>query len=87
MTSLVLHAAALLTGAAVLFGVLVYAATRHVREGVVVLLDLLLAAGLLRLLTIDTWTAIASVAAVVVIRKVAATGIRLASARRSITAS
>ena len=41
------------------------------------LLELLLAAGLLRLAAASTWTALATAAVVVAVRRVAATGIRL----------
>ena len=55
--------------------------TRRVTVALPVLLDLLLAAGLLRLSATASWQAIASAAAIVVIRKLATLGI--AAARRA----
>ncbi len=60
---------------AVLCGAAVLLATRLVRVALPVLLDLLLAAGLLRLALADSWTAIGTAAAVVALRKVAVAGL------------
>ncbi|HET7684058.1 MAG TPA: hypothetical protein VFK34_10380 [Marmoricola sp.] len=68
--------------AAVVLGVAVFLATRHVRSALGVLLDLLLAAGLLRLGTDQSWSAIASAAALVVVRKLAMSGVTTASRSR-----
>jgi hypothetical protein len=67
-------------GAAVLLGTLAVAFCASPRAGLHVFLDLLLAAGLLRLATADTWTAIATAAAVVAIRRVAVGRLRFADA-------
>ena len=56
--------------AGLLLGCLVLLATGRPRPALGILLDLLLAAGLLRLSTLGTWSAIISAAALVVIRKV-----------------
>ncbi|WP_214056558.1 DUF1622 domain-containing protein [Nocardioides aquaticus] len=61
-------AALLITVAAVLLTVLIWLATRAWRPTVPVLLELLLAAGLLRLSVNDDWRAIAGAAAIVAIR-------------------
>ncbi len=61
---------AVLTGA-ILAGGLVLAGTRQVAPALAVLLDLLLAAGLLRLAAEPTWTRLATAAAVVAVRKLA----------------
>lgn len=63
-------ASTVVAGTALLLGSLTGAFCASPRAGLRVFLDLLLAAGLLRLATADTWTAIATVAAVVAIRKV-----------------
>ena len=67
-------------GAAVLLGTLTVAFCASPRAGLHVFLDLLLAAGLLRLAAADTWSAIATAAAVVAIRKVAVGRLRFADA-------
>lgn len=61
-------AAVLITAAAVLLAVLIWLVTRAWRPTVPVLLELLLAAGLLRLSVNDDWRAIAGAAAIVAIR-------------------
>jgi len=63
------------TGAALLCGAGVLVASRSVRAALPVLLDLLLAAGLLRLGSADTWTAIGTAAAIVALRKLVVTGL------------
>jgi hypothetical protein len=73
--------------AAVVLGIAVFLATRHVRSALGVLLDLLLAAGLLRLGADQSWSAIASAAALVVVRKIAMSGVATASRSREQTAS
>lgn len=71
-----------LTAAAVILGAAVLATTRDVRAALAVALDLLLCVGLLRLSSADSWTAIVTAAMVVAVRKIAASGLRVA--RRSI---
>ena len=73
--------ALVIAAAAVALGVLSAVTTRSGATGLAVLLDLLLAAGLLRLAVADTWTAIGTAAAVVAVRKLA--GVGIAAARRS----
>lgn len=58
----------LITGAALLIAVLTGITTRAWRPTIPVFLDLLLAAGLLRLGAADTWEAIATAGAIVMIR-------------------
>jgi len=65
----------LVAAAAVLIGLLVLAVTRSVRTALPVLLDLLLAAGLLRLSADLGWGAIAGAAAIVLIRKLVSFGL------------
>ncbi|MGN6611598.1 MAG: hypothetical protein ACTHLJ_07460 [Angustibacter sp.] len=62
-------AALVLASAGLLLAAVVLASTRSLRPALGVLLDLLLGAGLLRLTFLNTWTAIASAAARVAIRK------------------
>jgi hypothetical protein len=61
--------------------------TRRLSAALPVLLDLLLAAGLLRLSATASWQAIASAAAIVVIRKLATLGITAARRARTQPAS
>lgn len=62
--------ATVITGAAVVIAVLVWMATGGWRPAMPVFLELLLAAGLLRLSAADDWHAIAAAASIVVIRAV-----------------
>lgn len=71
----------LVVAAALLSSGLALLVTRRVGVALPVLLDLLLAAGLMRLSATATWQAIGSAAAIVVIRKLATLGI--AAARRA----
>jgi hypothetical protein len=76
-------AAALATiAAAILAGALVLLRTRSLRQALPVLLDLLTAAGLLRLAAAPTWSALAVTAIVIVLRRLVTAGIRTASAAR-----
>jgi hypothetical protein len=79
-------AAAAVGTAAVLCGAGVLLVTWSVRAALPVFLDLLLAAGLLRLAVTDSWTAIGSAAAVVV-RKLAVAGITRSAAPRASSTS
>lgn len=74
MTAVLLLASRSLAAAGILLGGLALAATRRVHVALGILLDLLLAAGLLRLVLADTWSAIATAAALVAIRKVVVLG-------------
>ena len=76
-TSLVVQAATVLTGAAIVITGSVWVRTRSWQPTVPVLLDLLLAAGLLRLSVTDDWRTIAGAAAIVAIRTTIRTGVRL----------
>lgn len=69
LASISTAAALLIAAAGLALGGLALATTRRLRPALGVLLDLLLAAGLLRLAFLDTWKAIASAAALVVVRK------------------
>jgi len=73
----------LLVAAALALFALTLLSTRRITTALPVLLDLLLAAGLLRLSATGTWQAIASAAAIVVIRKLATTGISAAQRARA----
>jgi hypothetical protein len=76
-------AAALLTvAAAILAGAVVLARTRSTGRALPVLLDLLTAAGLLRLSAVPTWDALAVTAAVVALRRLVTAGVRTASTAR-----
>ncbi|HET6562344.1 MAG TPA: DUF1622 domain-containing protein [Marmoricola sp.] len=81
MTAVAGELAQLVAVAAVVLAAAAYVATRRLGAALPLLLDLLLAAGLLRLSVGQSWTAIGSAAAIVVIRKLAMGGI--ARARRS----
>jgi hypothetical protein len=72
--------APILVAAALVISALVLAATRSPATALAVLLDLLLAAGLLHLNADAAWSAIGSAALIIVIRKVA--GLGLAAGRR-----
>jgi hypothetical protein len=61
--------ATVLVGAAVVAGLATLAGTRRPVLALGVLLELLLAAGLLRLAAVDDWTGIATAVAIVVIRR------------------
>jgi hypothetical protein len=75
VTTLLEDVATAVAVAGVLVGVAAFLATRAMRPSLSLTLDLLLAAGLLRLVVVETWTGIVSVAAVVLVRKLAAGGI------------
>ena len=80
MTDVIEQAAVLLSAAGVLLGLAVTVATGRLLAGLPVFLEFLLAAGVLRLTLLDTWVAIATVAVLVLVRKVAVAGIRSAAA-------
>ena len=81
MTAVVAGLVTLVVVAALLVSGLVLLVTRKVPAALPVLLDLLLAAGLLRLSATASWQAIGSAGAIVVVRKLATLGI--AAARRA----
>ncbi|MBM7806701.1 hypothetical protein JOD57_002538 [Geodermatophilus bullaregiensis] len=64
------------TALALVAGVVALAATRRPAVALGVLLDLLLAAGLLRLAAEPTWTSLATAAAVVLLRRLIGAGLR-----------
>ena len=74
MTTLLEQLVLTLSVTGILAGVAVTVATGRPTAGAGMLLDFLLAAGLLRLLVVDTWAAIGSVAAVVALRRLLAAG-------------
>jgi hypothetical protein len=75
----VLSSVALLVGAAaVLAATLVLARTRSLRQALPVLLDLLTAAGLLRLAATPSWTTLGVTAVVIVLRRLVSVGLRTA---------
>lgn len=68
-------AALMVTGGAVLAGLVALAVTREVRAALPVLLDMLLAAGLLRLSHAPTPGALAVAASIILVRRVVSTGL------------
>ena len=77
-------AAALVGAAALVVSGLVLASSRRPAAALAVLLDLLLAAGLLRLSADAAWSAVGSAALVVLIRKVAGLGLGAGRRRRPV---
>lgn len=69
------QAALLVAGAAVVVALLVLVSTRDLRSAVSVVLDLLLAAGLLNLAGTTSWTALGTAAAIIAIRKMVSYGL------------
>lgn len=69
----------LLVAAAIVLGALVLARTRRIGVALPVMLDLLLAAGLLRLSATATWRAIATAAGLIVVRKLLVLGLTAGS--------
>lgn len=78
MTAVVNAAALLVVAAAVAAGGTVLLHTRSLRQALPVLLDLLTAAGLLRLAATPTWTSLALTAIVVALRRLVSAGVRTA---------
>jgi hypothetical protein len=76
-------AATLVAGSAVVIGTLVLLVTRRMSVALPILLELLLAAGLLHLAVADTWTAIVTAAVIVAVRHVVVAGLRANWASRS----
>lgn len=72
-----------LVGAGLVSGVAVASLVRAPQEGLRWMLDFVLAAGLLRLSTATTWTALTTVAALVAVRQIAGLGIRRRRAARA----
>ncbi len=75
MTALLDGVAVTVVAAALLLGAAALLLTRDARAALAILLDLLLVAGLLHLSATAAWTAIATAALVVAIRKVVALGL------------
>ena len=75
MTGLLGAAAGALALLSVVAALAVLVATARPRAAVGVLLDLFLAAGLLRLVAVDDWSSVAGVAALVVVRRLAVSGV------------
>jgi hypothetical protein len=71
------EAALVISAAALVAGVLALVVTRRPGVGLSVLLDFLLAAGLLRLVGEPTWRSIASAAALVALRRLLGVGLRI----------
>ncbi|HET7823215.1 MAG TPA: hypothetical protein VFL10_16965 [Ornithinibacter sp.] len=74
-------AADVVTAAAVAMGAAVLVRTRQLSAALPVLLDLLLAAGLLRLTGSQGWASLGGTAAIIAIRKLALAGVRVGTAR------
>ena len=77
--------ALLVTAAALLAGLVALAATRRPAAALPVLLDLLLAAGLLRLVGRPGWQALATAAAIVLLRRLIGFGLRTGERTRAAT--
>lgn len=73
--AVVSEAALLVAGLAVVVGLLVLLSTRELRAAVRVLLDLLLAAGLLNLAGATSWTSVGTAAVIIAIRKIVSYGL------------
>lgn len=69
MTEVVALTSWLIGGLAVAVGAVAFAATHDVRSSSALLLDLLLAAGLLRLSADSSWSVLGTAAAIVAVRK------------------
>lgn len=87
MTDLVAAAAWIVSGLGVILATAVVAVTRRLTIALPVLLDMLMAAGVLRLGADAAWSSIATAATVVVLRKVVVAGIHQASETGSDVAS
>ncbi|HEY6744350.1 MAG TPA: hypothetical protein VI357_01400 [Mycobacteriales bacterium] len=83
MTAVLDAAALLVTGAALTAAAVVLAVTRRPRQALPVLLDLLTAAGLLRLAAEPEWHRLLSAAAIVALRHLLVLGLRPAGTARS----
>jgi hypothetical protein len=83
VTAVVAAVVPLVVAAALVLSALALVVTRRVGVALPILLDLLLAAGLLRLSATGSWQAIASAAAIVVIRKLATLGISVGRRARA----
>jgi hypothetical protein len=83
LSALVAALVPVVVAAGLVLSALTLLATRRITTALPVLLDLLLAAGLLRLSATASWQAIASAAAIVVIRKLATLGITAARRART----
>lgn len=77
MTAVLEAASWVVAVAAVGIGTATLAATRRLDAALPVLLDLLLAAGLLRLAATDTWAGVGTAAAIIVVRRVVGSGMQL----------
>jgi hypothetical protein len=87
LSALVTAHVPVVVAAALAVSALTLLSTRRIATALPVLLDLLLAAGLLRLSATASWQAIASAAAIVLIRKLATLGITAARKARAAPAS
>ena len=83
MTALLTNAALLVTAAALLSAVAALLATRSMVVALPVLLDLLLAASLLRLTLHPTGTQLAATALLVLVKRLASSGLRRAASSRA----
>ncbi len=75
MSSTIAYTALVVVVVGIALSAAVLASTRDLQAALPVLLDFMLAAGLLRLSATATWQAIASAAGIVVIRKIVVAGI------------
>lgn len=80
MNALVLPASWVIAGAGITLAALVFAVMRRVSVALPVLLDMLMAAGLLRLSAEAPWRTIATAGAIVVLRKLVVAGLHVTSA-------
>jgi hypothetical protein len=82
VTAVLASAALVVVATAILAAAVVLGRTRSLRQALPVLLDLLTAAGLLRLSVGSSWSALAVTAVVIVLRRLTTSGIRTASRAR-----
>jgi Protein of unknown function (DUF1622) len=83
MTQVLLTAATVVAGAAVVVATLVLLTTRRMSVALPIALELLLAAGLLRLAVAETWTAILTAAVIVAIRQFVVASFRANASTRA----
>ena len=81
VSGVLLHLSWVVAAAGLVAGLAAMGATRRLLPSLGVFLDLLLAAGLLRLATAGTWQGIAGAAAIIAIRRLAVLGLRTTAGR------
>lgn len=74
-----------IAGIGVICGILVTTSTRSLRDGLLAMLELWVAGGLLRLSAESSWAAIGTAAVVILLRKVLSYGVATSRTRRTIS--